>query len=253
MVDGQVPGMELVAIADVQETEAARQLAAACGCPFTTDIASLSSIGLDLVIEAAAQQAARQWAPFFLEAGINMMVMSVGALVDADFLAHLLDLARRHNLQLHVPSGAIGGLDIIKAAEVGGLEEVTITTTKPPRALAGAPYVIEHGVDLSALHEPTVIWEGPAAEAVRAFPQNVNVAASLSLAGIGPVRTRVRVVADPEATRNIHEVYARGEFGELTLRLVNLPSPTNPKTSYLAPLSAVAALRRITSPLKLGS
>lgn len=245
--------MDLVVIADIKETEAARQTATSCGCPFTTDIASLSSLGLDLVVEAASQQAARQWAPFFLEAGVEMMLMSVGALVDADFLAHLLELARRSNLQLHVPSGAVGGIDIVKAANVGTLEEVTLTTTKPPEALAGSPYVTEHGIDLFALREPTVIWEGPAAEAVRAFPQNVNVAASLSLAGIGPLRTRVRVVADPAATRNIHEVHVRGEFGEATLRLVNLPSPTNPKTSYLAPLSAVAALRRIASPLKLGT
>ncbi len=250
---GKVPGMELIVTCDVVDVPAARRLAADCGCPFTTDIAALASQSLDLVVEAAAQGAVRQWAPFFLERGIDMMVMSVGALADAALLERLVSLARQEGRRLYVPSGAIGGIDIIKAAEVGTLEEVTITTTKPPAALAGSPGVAASGIDVDGLREATVIWEGPATEAVRLFPQNVNVAASLSLAGIGPERTRVRVVADPVAERNIHEVYARGDFGEMTLRLVNLPSPGNPKTSFLAPLSAVAALRRIASPLQLGT
>jgi aspartate dehydrogenase len=250
---GQVPGMELIAITDTIETDAVRKTAAACSVPFSTDVAYLTSLNLDLVIEAAAQGAARQWAPFFLGKGINMMVVSVGALADTEFLASLMDLACCNNCLLYVPSGAIGGLDIIKAANVGALEEVTITTTKPPKALAGSPYVVEQGVDLSSLKEATTLWEGPAIEAVRLFPQNVNVAASLSLAGIGAERTRVRVVVDPASTQNIHEVYARGDFGEATIRLVNQPSPSNPKTSYLAPLSAVAALCRIASYIQLGT
>jgi aspartate dehydrogenase len=124
-----------------------------------------------------------------------------------------------------------------------GLHTVVLTTRKPPAGLAGAPYLIEHAIDIDNLDEPRVVFEGSALEAVRAFPANVNVAACLSLVGIGPEETQVRIIADPEATMNIHEVVAEGAFGRLTTITENLPSPRNPKSSYLASLSAVAELR----------
>ncbi|MBI3980107.1 MAG: aspartate dehydrogenase [Chloroflexi bacterium] len=253
IAEGQVPGVELVAIGDVVETDLVRRTAAQVGCPFTTDVLSILDGQPDLVVEAASQAAVRAFAAQVLEAGFDLMVVSVGALADAELLNRLIDLARQHGRRLHVPSGAIGGLDILKAAAVGGIDEVRLTTTKPPKALAGAPYVEQQGIDLGAIAAPTVLYEGPASEAVRAFPQNVNVAASVSLAGIGPERTLVRVVADPQATQNIHELFVRGAFGEATVRLVNFPSPTNPKTSYLASLSAIAALRQLGQPFQLGT
>jgi aspartate dehydrogenase len=127
-----------------------------------------------------------------------------------------------------------------------GLHSVTLTTRKPPKGLVGAPYLVEHGIELDNLTEPLVIFEGTALEAVKAFPQNVNVAGALSIAGIGPMETRVRVIADPHATCNSHEIVAEGAFGKLQTRTENLPSPRNAKSSYLASLSACAELRAAT-------
>jgi aspartate dehydrogenase len=134
-------------------------------------------------------------------------------------------------------------LDGVRAAVEAGLHTVVLTTRKPPKGLDGAPYLLEKGIDLSALTKPTEVFAGSAREACKAFPKNVNVAAALSLAGIGPDLTQVRVVADPRATDNVHEIVAEGAFGRLETRTVNLPSPRNAKSSYLASLSGVAELR----------
>jgi len=170
----------------------------------------------------------------------DLLVMSVGGLVEH---YELLEEARAANIQVRIPSGALAGLDGIRAAMEAGLHVVTLTTRKPPKGLAGAPYLVENGIDLEGLREPTVVFEGNALEACKAFPANVNVAAALSLMGIGPIETRVRVIAVPGATENSHEVFAEGAFGRLTATTVNLPSPRNPKSSYLASLSACAELR----------
>lgn len=166
---------------------------------------------------------------------VDCLIMSVGGLLECP---DLFDLARDNNVNLWVPSGAICGVDGIRAAMQAGLEEVTLTTSKPPKGLKGAPYLVAKGLDLENLAEPLVVFEGTAREAVKAFPANVNVAASLSLAGLGPDRTRVRIVADPAATVNTHEIHAKGPFGELTAIMRNRPSPRNPKSSYMASLSA---------------
>jgi len=130
---------------------------------------------------------------------------------------------------------------------------VVLTTSKPPAGLAGAPFVAENQIDLDEIKERTVLFEGTAQEAVKAFPANINVAASLSLAGIGPQRTQVRIIADPELSANVHQIEVIGKFGKLTTRTENLPSPSNPKTSYLAALSAVATLKSITEAAKIGT
>jgi aspartate dehydrogenase len=204
-----------------------------------------------LVVEAASKAAAPAIIRQALERSRDVVVMSVGGLLE--HAAELLQLAQRNGRRLYVPSGAIAGLDAIKGAMAGRVSKVTLTTRKPPRALEGAPYVIEKRIDLKALKEPTVIFSGPAREAVLAFPANVNVAAALSLAGIGADRTEVRIVADPTSDKNIHEIEAEGDFGKLLARMENVPSPTNPKTSYMAALSAIALLRRITAPLVVGT
>jgi aspartate dehydrogenase len=170
----------------------------------------------------------------------DCLIMSVGGLLEN---MALYDEARHSGVQVHIPSGALAGLDGIRAAMEAGLHAVTLTTRKPPAGLAGAPYLVERGIDLRGLDEAIVVFEGSAREAVKAFPQNVNVAASLSLIGIGPDETRVRVIADPDISMNIHEVVAEGAFGRLTAMTENLPSPRNVKSSYLASLSAVAELR----------
>jgi aspartate dehydrogenase len=146
--------------------------------------------------------------------------------------------------RLFIASGAVAGLDALASAAQGGLEEVTLTTRKPPAALEGAPYLVESGRSLVGLRGETTVFEGSAREAVRAFPTNINVAAAVSLAGVGFDRTRVRIVADPASTTNRHEVVARGAFGELQLAVSNRPFPSNPKTSHLAALSALASVKQ---------
>jgi aspartate dehydrogenase len=194
----------------------------------------------DFLVECANAAVSPSVVEAAIERGCDCLVMSVGGLMARP---ELIEAARAAGVRLRIPSGALCGLDGIRAAMEGGVHCVTLTTRKPPRGLVGAPYLVERGIDLDALSEATVVFEGNALEAVKAFPANVNVAAALSIAGIGPRETRVRVIADPEATENSHEVTAEGAFGRLTATTVNLPSPRNAKSSYLASLSAVAELR----------
>jgi len=208
---------------------------------------------LDLIIEAASQEAVRTLIPNVLEAKKNVMIMSTGALVDETLLQEIKDLANKNNLKVYLPSGAILGLDGIKSANIGKIESVTIKTRKPPKSLKGAPFFEKNPVDLEQIKNPTIIYEGPAKEAVKLFPANVNVAASLSLAGIGPEKTKVQIIVDPNIKSNIHEIVAEGSFGTIKTRAENVPSPDNPRTSYLAALSAVATLKKITEPIKVGT
>ena len=204
----------------------------------------------DLVVEAATQDALGDIAPRTLAAGKHLMVLSVGGLLDHP---EWVDLAARHGGKLYIPSGAIVGLDGVKGACVGRVDSVTITSRKPPEGLAGAPYVEEHGIDVYAFTKETVIFEGSARDACKGFPANVNVSAALSLAGIGPDATRIRIIAVPGGTRNMHDVEVVGEFGRLTTHIENVPSDTNPRTGKLSYLSAIAMLRELTSPLQCGN
>jgi aspartate dehydrogenase len=178
------------------------------------------------------------------------MVLSVGALVGV--LDEWAKLAETHGCRILVPSGAIAGLDGVKGAREGAITAVTMETRKPPRGLAGAPYIEQQGIDLDGIRAETLIFEGPAAEAVRAFPANVNVVAALSLAGIGPERTRIRVHAVPGLTRNQHRITVEGEFGRLRIEVENVPSE-NPRTGKLSYLSAIAMLRELGAPARIGT
>jgi aspartate dehydrogenase len=214
-------------------------------------MASLHEVA-PLIVEAAGGDAVRAYAATWLAGGADVMILSAGALIDRPFREELLAIARAHRRRILVPSGAIAGVDGVRAGAIGGLHTLTLRTTKPPRGLAGAPHITAHGIDLDALTEPTVVFSGTVAEAVAGFPSNVNVAAVLSLAGRGaPVR--VEVVADPGGTANVQEIEATGAFGTFRVRLDNKPSPANPKTSMLAPLSALAMLRRFSEPLWVGA
>jgi len=207
----------------------------------------------DIVVECASQAAVREHGLLVLEGGKDLMVMSVGALMDQKLLEDLVRAARKNDCKIYVPSGAIAGIDGLKSAKIASINRVGISTTKNPKGLEGAPFIIENNIDLYSFHERTLIFEGNAKEAVRAFPANVNVAASLSLAGIGKEDTRVKVFVDPEASRNIHEITVEGDFGNFTCRIENVPSPDNPRTSLLAALSAIATLKKITEPLQIGT
>lgn len=206
------------------------------------DVLDMAIQEAQLVIEAASQEALREVAPRVVGAGLPLIALSVGALVDDEFLADLTRLATARGGRVHVPSGAIAGLDALRAAAEAGLDEVTLVTAKPPA-----------GFGLADLREPRVLFEGSAREAVQKYPKNVNVAAALSLAGLGFERTRVRVVADPALTANTHTIVAKGAFGRLECRVENQPSPDNPASSYLAALAVLALVRRLLSPLSVGT
>lgn len=208
---------------------------------------------VDLVIESASQNAVRLFVPRALEAGCDVMILSVGALADEELRKNLFRLAQQNNCKLYFPSGAVVGIDGINSASAAEISSVTLTTRKPPSGLAGAPYVVCKGIELEKIEKETLLFEGSASEAVKAFPANVNVAATISLAGIGFERTKVRVIADPALSRNVHEITVEGEFGKFFTRVENLPSPENPKTSYLAALSAISTLKKIMNPVKIGT
>ncbi len=204
----------------------------------------------DLIVEAATQAALKEFGPRVLSRGKHLMVLSVGALVGV--LDEWAPLAARHGCRILVPSGAIAGLDGMKGAREGAITSVTMETRKPPRGLAGAPCITEQRIDLDAIRVETLIFEGPATEAVRAFPANVNVVAALSLAGLGPERTRIKLFAVPGQERNQHRITIEGEFGRLRIEVENVPSE-NPRTGKLSYLSAIAMLRELGASVQVGN
>jgi aspartate dehydrogenase len=166
---------------------------------------------------------------------------------------HLVARARETGARIVVPTGALLGLDAVRAAAEGRVESVTIQTRKPPRGLEGAPYLLERKIDVLAIKEPTLVFKGNAFDAARGFPANVNVAAALALAGIGPERTMVEIWGDPTVTRNTHTIRVEAESARLTMTIENVPSEENPKTGKITPLSLLACLRGLTSTLKVGT
>ena len=245
---GTVPGVQITALnsRDLVKAEAFSQTLATH--PRVVDLGDLPGL-CDLLIEAASADAVEATVKTALESGKPVMVLSCGALLDRP---DLIEMARKQKVTIHVPSGAIFGLDGLLAAAAGEIESVTMISRKPPEGLRGAPGVEMAGVDLNDLTSPTVLYEGPVLEGFRLFPANINVSAAISMAGIGPRRTRIQVIADPSVTRNIHEVVVTGEFGRMELRIENVPSDDNPRTGRLTALSVLAYLRQLTSPLHLG-
>jgi aspartate dehydrogenase len=205
------------------------------------------------VVEAASHEAVREHLVGILSAGVGVVVLSAGALADDALRAAAEQAARRSGALLYVPSGGIGGLDALKAACVAGVDSVSIRVAKPPAAWKNIAYVEALRVDLDAMREPRVLFEGPAREGVPHFPQNVNIAAVLSLAGIGFDRTRLEVIADPALRRNTHTIRVSGKSGNFTVVLENVPSPDNPKTAWLACYSALAALQSLSSGVRYGT
>jgi aspartate dehydrogenase len=251
---GKVANASLVSLFDVVENNAQGLKSKMRGKPSAySDFDRFISSDIDIVVEAASQEAIRKFGKMILRAGKDLMVMSVGALADRAFLSELLQAASENGSRIYVPTGAIAGIDAVRTVR-HLLESVTLTTTKSPKALAGAPFFETSKIKLDEITEWTVIYEGAASDAVKAFPANVNVAAVLSLAGIGADKTKVRIVADPVATTNQHEIVATGSFGEIRIAVSNVPSPGNPKTSFLAVLSAIECLRSICDDgMRIGS
>ncbi len=202
----------------------------------------------DLIVECASGKAVAPAAALCLANGKDLMVMSVGGLTP-----EIIDsFATSTTSTLHIPSGAVCGIDgIIAYADAGAT--VTLTTTKPPAGLKGAKYFDDHGIDLDAITGPTVVFEGTPTEGIRHFPKNINVSTTLSLASRAGDALKVRLVADPAATVNRHDVSVESPLGRISVSVENLPSPDNPKTSALAYLSAIAALKKMFSHVKIGT
>jgi aspartate dehydrogenase len=203
----------------------------------------------EVVVEASTQAHLQEIAPKALGAGRDLVVLSCGALLGrTDWVA----LAEQHGCRILVPSGAIGGLDAVKGGAVGPVTSVTMESRKAPAGWAGAPWIVQQKIDLDAIREETLIFEGPATAACPAFPANVNVLAALSLAGIGPERTTTRIYAVPGLTRNTHRISVEGEFGSFQLEVRNVPSE-NPRTGRLSYLSTIALLRDLGATLRVGT
>ena len=216
-----------------------------------TAVSTLQQVidGSDLVVECASVEAARDVALAVLNKGKDLMLLSVGALVDADFRNRVYSAAQTHKCHLYIPSGAVGGIDALLAAAQGVIEQVTLTTTKSPASLKNAPYVLRKNTNLA---RAGIIFEGTADEAIEGFPADINVSASLALAGVGFERTHVRIAVDPASTRNVHVVEVEGDFGAFVARFDNVPSE-NKRTSKLAAYSAIATLRKVTGAVRLGT
>lgn len=205
----------------------------------------------DLVIEAADANSAFAIAKAAILASCDVLVMSVGGIVRQ--CRELEDLAQKKKVNMFIPSGAICGIDGLKASACGKIKSVVLTTRKPPRAFLGVSFVLKKRIPLSRMTRETLIFKGSASSAIRLFPQNINVAATLSMAGIGLRDTQVRIFASPGLKRNIHEIEIESEAGRIFSRTENTIHPENPKTSYLAVLSAQALLKQLLGRLKLGT
>ncbi|MBA2778060.1 aspartate dehydrogenase [Billgrantia kenyensis] len=219
-------------------------------CLITDSEAAFFERRPDVVVETAGHEAVIRYAESSLAHDCDFMVVSVGAFCDEALYDRVMASASRHGKRVLVPSAAIAGLDRIAAAAQGPLDRVTLTTRKPVKAWRGT--FAEEVVDLDTVAQPTVIFEGNARESSRVFPESVNVSAALSLAGIGFEATQVRVLVDPTIDKNVHEVSAKGRFGEVRIEVQNTPSPNNPKTGYIVAMSVARALKNLSSPLVIG-
>ena len=245
-------GIDGIALAAVSARDVARAKAAISGFARPVPVLPLARLGeeADIVVECAPAALLRELAEPALAHGRRLMVLSCGALLDT---LDLVDLARRHGGRIFVPSGALLGLDAVVAAAEGGMSSVHMVTRKPPRGLLGAPYLEENAIDIAGLSEPKRVFAGTAREAARGFPANVNVAAALALAGIGPDRTTIEIWADPSVTRNIHRIEVEAEAARFSMQIENVPSAENPRTGRLTALSVIAALKKLSSPLAIGT
>jgi len=203
----------------------------------------------DLIIECASPAAVKPLLERAIKGSKSILIMSVGGLIRG---RGLLSKAREKGVNVYLPSGAIAGIDGLKAAKLSAIRKVTLTTRKPPRGLEGAPYLKKKDINLRAIKKETVIFEGNASEAVKAFPKNVNVASVLSIAGLGAKKTKVRIATSPKYRRNTHEIEIEGGFGRISIKAENVPSE-NPRTSKLAALSAMATLWGIADSVKIGT
>ena len=246
---GEIPGLELVAVSARNQVTAATRIADFKSAPSLVSLMDLAEVA-DVVLECIPAALFAEVATPAIERGRIFMPLSVGQLLGH---MHLIDKAKATGARILVPTGALLGLDAVRAVAEGQVYSVRIVTRKPPKGLAGAPYLVERGISMDDVRTATKIFSGTAREAIRGFPANVNVAVALSLAGIGPDRTTVEIWADPAVTRNTHTIEVKSDSSDLSMTIANIPSLENPATGKVTALSAMAALRRLTAPLVVGS
>lgn len=247
-LDRGVEGLSLVCVAVRDRAKAEATLA-----HFRTPprLVGLDELGVaDFVVEAAPAAVFEQIAHAAIEAGRVFIPASVGALLPR---MHLVARAKQTGARIVVPTGALLGLDAVRAAAEGEVDSITMVTRKPPAGLDGAPYLVEHGIQVHGVTAPLCVFRGNAFDAAAGFPANVNVAAALALAGVGPERTRVEIWADPSVTRNTHTIRVEAAAARFTMTIENVPSEENPRTGKITALSMLACLRALVSALTVGS
>ncbi|MGB6637019.1 MAG: aspartate dehydrogenase [Bradyrhizobium sp.] len=247
-LDQGIDGLSLAAVS-VQNPEKHRNwLGTLKNPPAVLPIEGLSDVA-DVVIECAPAKLLRSIVAPFVERGKTAIALSAGALLENE---DLIELARQNGGQIVVPTGALIGLDAVTAAAVGEIHSVRMVTRKPVRGLAGAPFLVENNIDIESIKEPLKIFDGTAREAAKGFPANLNVAVALSLAGIGPDRTRLEIWADPALTRNVHRVEVDSDSARFSMSIEGIPSE-NPKTGRITALSVIALLRKQRAALRVGT
>jgi aspartate dehydrogenase len=246
---GEVEGINLVAVSARDRPSAKQRVADFVHPPEIVFPGTLGEIA-DLVVECAPSSIFPQIAGPVIENGGCLLPLSVGALLNR---MDLVERARETGARIIVPTGALIGLDTVRAMATGTITKVLLVTRKPPRGLAGAPHLVENDIEIDRLEKPLCVFRGSAHDAALGFPANVNVAAALALAGIGPDNTQVEVWADPEIDRNIQSVRIQSDSGEATMVMNNIPSDENPRTGKIVANSVIATLQRFTSPLIAGT
>ncbi len=246
---GEIDGLTLVAVSARDREKASARLAGFRNPPKIVTLGDLAEHA-DVILEAVPARHFAEIANPAIARGRIFMPLSVGQLLTH---MHLIDDAKRTGARILVPTGALLGLDAVRAVAEGPVESVKIITRKPPRGLIGAPYLTQHAISMDNVTAPMKVFSGTAREAIVGFPANVNVAVALSLAGIGPDRTTIEIWADPAVTRNTHTIEVKAEASDFTMTIANVPSEENPATGKITALSAIAALRRLTATLVVGT
>ena len=248
-LDAGIEGLSLVAVASRRHDKARKRMAAFQTQPTIVALAELADVA-DIVVECAPAAVFAEVAEPAIENGRIFVPASVGALLDRP---DLVDRAAETGARIIVPTGALLGLDAVRAAAEGEIRSVRMVTRKPPEGLAGAPHLVANGISVEDLSEPLKVFEGNAREGAKGFPANVNVAAALGLAGIGPDRTEIEIWADPGVDRNIHRIDVDADSTRFSMTIEGVPSAENPRTWRLTPLSIISTLRGLVAPLKVGS
>lgn len=248
-IDSGIPGLTLTAVSANNKGAAKERLAHLNNQVPIVDLNELADLA-DVVVECAPSKMFRDIATPVIEQGKTFVPLSIGALLSN---WDLVDRAAETGAAIRAPSGAILGLDALRAAAQGTINEVRMITTKHPRGLDGAPYLIENNIDVHSITTKTRIFEGSARDGAAGFPANVNVAAAVALAGAGPDKTRLEIWADPEVDRNLHTVQVDADSAAFEMHMRSIPTPDNPRTGLIVGNSVIAVLRGLAAPLVVGA